>query len=148
MASYATNSEANMYFTSRYPNDEWEAATDAEKTATIATATRLIDQLNFAGTKTVSTQENEFPRNTSTAIPNNIKYACYEIAYALLAGHDVEYDAETLNVRMAKFGNVTTMKDQDAIPIWMAHNIPSLQAWNYLTPYLLNTQTLKLERKS
>lgn len=148
MASYITNGGADTYFTERFPNDEWSAATDGEKTATLATATRLIDQLNFAGAKTVSTQENEFPRNTRTNIPVAIQRACCEIAYALLDGHVVEYDAENINVIVSKFGNVTTEKEESEPLVHLVHNIPSSQAWNYLKPYLLNTQTLKIERAS
>ena len=148
MASYINNAKADAYFATRYPKDEWDAATADEKTATLATATRLIDQLNFAGEKTDSNQENEFPRNTLLTIPVAIENACCEIAYALLEGHNVEYDAENVNIIKSKFGDVATEKDKDAPLMHLIHNIPSSQAWNYLRPYLLNTQTLKIERTS
>ena len=145
MASYITNGDADTYFATRYPVDEWDAATEDDKTRTLATATRLIDQLNFAGSKTVSTQENEFPRNTSTTVPTAIKNACCEIAYSLLEGYEIEVGN---NVKVSKFGQVTVEYDVDSIPLHIAHNIPSSQAWNYIRPYLNNTQAIKLERLS
>ena len=148
MSSYVTVIEADTYFVEKYPSDEWDIANATTKQATLSTATRLINQLNFFGTKSTQTQVNEFPRNGQTDLPNAVKYACFEIAYALLDGQDVEYNSENVNVLTSKFGSVTTTKQKDSVPLHMLHNIPSSQAWNYLRPYLVNTETLKIGRMS
>jgi len=148
--SYVTNENADIYFVTRYPSDEWDIAIDKDKTQTLATATRLINQLNFVGDKAVSTQINEFPRGLATTIliPVAIMDACCEIAYALLEGHDVNYDIETLNVVNSKFGNVTLNKDIHSTSMHLIHGIPSGIAWQLLRPYLRATSTIKIERIS
>jgi len=148
MAAYASIVDADTYFTTRLPSEEWDVASVGDKTKALATATRLIDQLNFKGVKADPGQENAFPRDEGTVVPQPIIDACFEVAYALLEGRNPEYDFENINVIGSGIGASRLTKDIDNVPLNVIHNIPSTIAWNYLRPYLNNSLTLRLERLS
>lgn len=148
MSQYIDNIDAETYFLTRLPSEEWDVALDDTKTKALSTATRLIDQLNFCGTKTDPLQELAFPRNGDTVVPTPILNACCEIAYALLEGRNPEYESENINIVSSGIGANRLTKDVDSVPMNVIHNIPSSIAWNYLRPYLNNSLTLRMERLS
>lgn len=103
--SYVSVAEADAYFADRQPSTEWDALdTDAEKEKVLKTAARRLDQERFQGhtvkplngTSTDDTQALAFPRYEvesregwtylHTVIPEGIKRAQMEIAYAILSG--------------------------------------------------------------
>lgn len=146
--AYQTVSGADTYFDERLDSDVWVQASSTNKTKALATATRYIDALNFAGDKADAAQENEFPRGTDTVIPQAIKDATCEIAIALLDGVNIEYQAEQGNVESVKYGPGSLRKESDWIPEHITHGIPSIVAWNLLRPYLRDATTLTLKRVS
>lgn len=145
MSAYLTNSEADVIFESRPYSSDWDAASTTEdlKTKLLTRATQLIDDLNFIGSKTDEDQELEFPRGDDTAIPESIKKACAEIAYAILGGRDIEYDHELLGASAA---NEAGRLSSSVINIAKLHGIPSIKAWNYLRPYLRDGSSITLNR--
>lgn len=102
--SYATIAEADAYFATRTPSTSWDAATEPEKDAALQSAARRVDQERFVGhtvkpingTSSEPTQALAFPRYSlvsregwvylHTVIPEGVKRAQFEIAYALLDG--------------------------------------------------------------
>ena len=148
MSSYVTTDEADTYFETRFQSEEWEDADSDTKIRVLATSTKLMDNLNYFGTKTESSQELQFPRNGQTTIPTRVKEACYEISYALLEGRDPDYDIENINVSGSRFGSASVSRDPENIPLHVVAGIPSIRAWNLLRPYLNNSQTLRIERIS
>ena len=146
--NYVTTIEANTYFSTRYPNVEWVNCDVDTQTRLLTTAEQLIDQLNFTGEKTDPEQIAEFPRYESLLIPLAIKNACYEIAYALLDGANVEYNSRNINVTSSDFGTVSNTKSINDTPLHLIHNIPSSRAWNYLKPYLQFSTLIRMERMS
>lgn len=103
--SYVSVAEADAYFATRQPSTEWDALdTDAAKEVVLKTAARRIDQERFQGhtvkplngTSTGDTQALAFPRYEvesregwtylETVVPEGIKRAQMEAAYAILSG--------------------------------------------------------------
>lgn len=144
MSSYADRTYGDSYFADRYPSTVWDNATDANKDKALATATRLIDNLNFAGDKYLSTQDNEFPRGDDTTVPSKIKDACCEIAYALLDGADPELEMQSVGLESVGFAKVSL--DKNFTPEHLKHGIVSARAWIYLRPYLRDPNTVTLSR--
>lgn len=107
--SYVTLAEADTYFEARSPSTDWDAATDAEKESALKQAVRRLDVERFrgqtvnppTGTSSGTTQALAFPRYSvrsregwtflHTVIPEPVKRAQMELAYAILSG---EFETE------------------------------------------------------
>ncbi|NJL71454.1 MAG: hypothetical protein HC888_07460 [Candidatus Competibacteraceae bacterium] len=109
-------------------------------------ATRRIDRLRFAGCRADSEQENEFPRGSDTVVPDDIKIACCEIAYALLDGQNPEVDINDLAVSSQGFHGVRNAFEREYHLAHIANGIPSAFAWSYLRPYLRDVSEVKISR--
>ena len=90
--SYVTLAEANTYFETVPDSTTWDNKTDDQKNRALISATRWIDSFNYYGDRCDEGQALKWPRNNlevddvetvCTSIPNNIKYAQYELARAL-----------------------------------------------------------------
>lgn len=146
MAQYITNSDADLYFEARFKSDLWNEINEVTKTQLLVTATRLIDRLNFIGDQYDEDQGLEFPRGTDTSVPQDVKDACCEIAYALLNDRDIEYEAELMNQTTASNEAGRLVTDGGIVNLAKVHSIPSQLAWNLLRPYLRNGSEITLSR--
>lgn len=145
MSQYVSNYDADTYFLTRWNSGLWVQQSEDNKTALLITATRYIDCLNFEGDKTNVKQANEFPRGTDTVVPQSIKDATCEIAYQLITGRDVEYDA--LNSESAQMSFDTNREVfNDSVNQAKIHGIPSVIAWKKLLPYLRDGSIITLSR--
>lgn len=151
---YGTLAGANEYFSEMLFEAAWTRATGDDRVVALVEATRAIDRLNYKGAKhpvylldsptrdqvivADGTQGLEFPRGPATAVPLAIEEACYEIAYALLAGADPEDQSAGVGVVAQTYGAVRTSygvsgaSDERAVS-----GIPSSEAWTLLKPYLV-----------
>ncbi len=145
MGSYVTTYDADIYFVTRFDSGEWDKQTAETKLAALTTATKYIDTLNFAGDKNIESQALEFPRGDDTVVPQQIKDACCEIAYALITGRDVEYEAELMNAQSLSLGE-SRVSNISGFDIAKLHGIPSRLAWDLLTPFLRDAHSLKISR--
>lgn len=152
---YLTNTEADDYFNNRLQNALWLDSTEARKSIALRQATRIIDKLNFAGDLVDPDQDLQFPRaNTSddnvitsdSTIPDDIKKACCEIAYALLDGIDPDSEIQALTMDVQLIAGARTEYDRTFVPEYIMAGIPSPTAWNYLKPYLRDPRQLNLLR--
>lgn len=146
MAHYGSLNDALTYFGTKLNEVVWLAASDDKRTRAMEEATRRIDRLNFAGDKAESDQTFEFPRTDDTDIPVEIEQATYELAYAFLDGVDPEIEFELLNQEAAKFAQASSRSDVSIVMEHLVHGIPNLMAWNYLKPYLRDSQGVSLSR--
>lgn len=146
MASYVTNSEANAYFLTRYNSGLWDTISEENKTKLLATASRYLSPLNWAGDKTDEDQELEFPRGGDTSIPDLIKNAVCEIAYQILDGRDVEYEKELVGEMKSAAGGTRLESDPETVDVARLHGIPSSVAWNLIRPYLRDGSAITLVR--
>ena len=176
MSSYATIADADTYFVGRLYSTVWNAASNLDKTNSLAQATRIIDRLSFAGERHAAsevrlaltgtrdfeisltqahkdairaaalTQELEFPRGKDTVIPDDVKIASYEIAYALLDGVDPDLEYQDQGVVSQGHSSVRTTYDRSAVQEHTNSGIPSPVAWRYLKPYLRESHGVKISR--
>lgn len=167
--AYVTIQEAEDYFAFRLHETAWSQATPAERTAALIDATRIIDNLNFKGNKAVvytllaanedatdaqiraaaATQDLEFPRGADTEVPERIKWACYEIAYALLDGVDPQYELENMSMNDHGIGAVRASYNRNQEPLeHFMNGVPSSTAWSYLKPFLRDDRRRRLTRVS
>lgn len=148
MAAYATIAEANTYFAERLHTAPWDEALTSDKNKALAMATKQIDCLDFALSKTVAAQANEFPRGTETTIPDDIKNASCEIAISLLDGDLPDDMLADMSVKQDVFANVRTTYDRANTPEHIIAGIVSATAWRILRPYLEEPGNIKLSRVS
>lgn len=145
---YATATEGDEYFTDRLNSDAWDDASDADKAKALITATKIMDRLNYKGDKTSDDQTLQFPRDTDTLIPQDIKDACCEVALALLDGVDPEMEFDNLNMVSQNYANVRSTYDRSVPGEHIVAGIPSVSAWRYLKPYLRDGGSVNLSRVS
>jgi hypothetical protein len=166
---YGDLEEADEYFVTRLHETAWTNATAADRGKALVAARTIIDTLNYKGYKNSvylllqanpsATQEQirvaeadqllEFPRGSDTEVPEAIRIAEYEIAYALLDGKDPELELENLAVSSMGYGAVKTAYERSQLPIEHIINmVPSSVAWRLLKPFLRDSDVLKLSRMS
>jgi hypothetical protein len=173
MAYYGTLSEAVAYFASRLHSQAWDNAAATDKPKALTQAARIIDSLNYKGVKAAvypvvydddglplspaptedavlaadATQELEFPRGRDTAVPNQIKWAQWEIAFALLDGFDPDEAMDAMRVKSQTYSAVkTTYADGDQSTEYLLYGIPSGTVWRWLLPYLSDIRIIRLSR--
>ena len=173
MSQYATRVEADAYFTERLHSGLWDAALVANRNTALIQASRIIDDLDFKGMKNAAfliwdpiklqiltdaqiltinnagaTQALEFPRGADTDIPEDIKRATYEIAFALLDGRDVDADVEGLQQVSQGFSSVRTTYTRAYLPEHLVNGVPSPTAWRYLKRYVKDRAGVRVSRVS
>jgi len=145
---YATRAEATAYFLGRLNSEAYDDADEADQTAALTMATMLMDRLNYRGDKADSAQTLQFPRGSDTAIPEDIKNACAEIALALLDGVDPELEFENLRMKSQAYGVIKSTYEGTRSPEHTVAGIPSSLAWRFMKPYLRSVQTVNMHRVS
>jgi hypothetical protein len=172
---YGTVNEANTYFENRLYSTAWTSSNTTDRTNALIGATQIIDRLNFSGEKATVydilydsdgdlvdpapsdadvraaylSQELEFPRGTDTNVPDEIKMACWEIAYALLDGVDPDMEAENLAVIGQTISSVRTTYDRNNVSMaHIANGVPSAKAWRLLKPFLRDFASYRMSRVS
>lgn len=136
---YGTLIDAETYFTNRLHVDAWDEETDANKTKALNEAQQRIDLLSYRGTAVGTTV---FPRyygdssDGTETVPDNIKKAGYECAYALLDGVDPELEQENLAVSSESIVGTRTSYNRDNMLDHIKSGIPSAYAWRFLLYYL------------
>lgn len=138
---YGTLVDAETYFINRLHIDAWTSETDDNKTIALSEAQYRIDLLNFTGEEV--TAGVVFPRyygdksDGTETIPENIKIAGYECAFALLDGVDPEFEQENLSVSSEAYSLVrTSYARSQGVLEHFASGIPSTYAWRFLQQYL------------
>ena len=148
--SYVTLAEANTYFETVPDSSTWTDKTDDQKNRALIDATRWIDNLNFYGTRCDNGQALKFPRNnyqvddvelSCTTIPNNIKYAQYELARAL--ANDTDAITGTTgkdgNFEEVALGDLRVKYNTESQGTGSINNILDVYPWlqSYLGAYML-----------
>ena len=146
--SYLTPAEAQEYFDARIGADAWEEASETDQDKALKHASRVIDRLNYIGSKAVATQERQFPRGTDTLVPKAIKDATCEVALSLLDGVDPNMEYENISMNSQGYGNVRSNYDRTHVPPHIVSGIPSFIAWTYLQPYLRDPYSFDIHRTS
>lgn len=156
LPAYDTYNNADDYFENRLHVSSWIGATTANKTKALIEATSRIERLRFSGFLVADDQELEFPRyydidegpDGTEEIPDDILYATYELAFALLDGVDPDLEFENLSIIGNTYGNVKMTRSSQDTPEHIAAGIPCATAWRYLLPYLAPSKTIRMRRVS
>lgn len=148
MALYTDKAFADAYFGAKLVAYAWTDETIERQNLALAEATFILEQLNYAGEKTDTDQELQFPRGGDIVIPDTIKQACCEVAYALLDGVEIEHEQKNVRATNLKFANVVSKFDSRMVPEHIVAGVPSWRAWLLLKPYLRSHETIKLTRQS
>ena len=146
MDPYITVDDADTYFENRYGVDSWDTADDTDKLKALKDATIRIDRLNYIGRKNDDEQEKQFPRYDDTTVPEDIQYACAEIAFALLDGIDPEREMELLAMKSQGLASARSTYDRTFVPEYLSAGIPSSLAWQFLKPYLVDPENVAITR--
>jgi len=148
--SYVTLTEANDYFDTSPDSSTWTNKTDDQKKRALISATRWIDTFVFYGDRCDDGQALKFPRNNyqvdgvelaCSKIPNNIKYAQYELARAL--ANDTDAITGTTgkegNISEAKLGDLEVKFNTTTQNTGSVNNIMDVYPWlqSYLGAYML-----------
>ncbi len=145
---YISIVDAQTYFDAHLNTEAWDNADTSDRTAGLTMATEAIDRLNYLGQKTDSAQENQFPRDADTEVPDDIQKACAELALSLLDGVDPELEFEQLNMVSQGYANVRSTYNRDTPPPHVVAGIVSITAWRYIKPYLRDVKSVNMHRVS
>ena len=148
--SYVTLTEANSYFETVPDSTTWDNKTVDQKNRALIAATRWIDSFVYYGDRCDDGQALKFPRNNyqvdgvelaCSKIPNNIKYAQYELARAL--ANDTDAITGTTgkegNISEAKLGDLAVKFSTSSQGVGSINNILDVYPWlqSYLGAYML-----------
>ena len=148
--SYVTLTEANSYFETVPDSTTWDNKTVDQKNRSLIAATRWIDSFVYYGDRCDDGQALKFPRNNyqvdgvelaCSKIPNNIKYAQYELARALANDTDAitGTSGKEGNIEQAKLGDLEVKFNTDSQGTGSINNILDVYPWlqSYLGAYML-----------
>ena len=148
--SYVTLAEANTYFETVPDSSTWDNKTDDQKNRSLISATRWIDSFVFYGDRCAEDQALKFPRTNyqvdaveldCSAIPNNIKYAQYELARALANDTDAMTGniGTNGNIAEAKLGDLAVKYNVASQGTGSVNNIMDVYPWlqSYLGAYMI-----------
>ena len=148
--SYVTLAEADAYFETVPSSTQWDNKQDDKKNRALISATRWIDSFVFYGDRCDNGQALKFPRNNykvddvelaCTTIPNNIKYAQYELARLLANDTDAMTGVSGTegNISEVKLGDIQVKYNSQSQGVGTTNNVldkyPQLQS--YLGAYIL-----------
>ena len=148
--SFVTLDEANNYFATVPDSSTWDDKTVDQKKRALISATRWIDSFVYFGDRCDQNQALKFPRNnyqvddvelSCTTIPNNIKYAQYELARALANDTDAMTGnvGTSGNIAEAKLGDLQVKYNTSSQGAGSVNNIMDVYPWlqSYLGAYMI-----------
>tara|TARA_Y100000004_G_scaffold288_1_gene397 strand:+ start:53 stop:583 length:531 start_codon:yes stop_codon:yes gene_type:complete len=148
--SFVTLDEANNYFATVPESSTWDDKTVDQKKRALISATRWIDSFVYFGDRCDQNQALKFPRNnyqvddvelSCTTIPNNIKYAQYELARALANDTDAitGTSGKEGNIEQAKLGDLEVKFNTASQGTGSVNNILDVYPWlqSYLGSYMI-----------
>ncbi len=148
--SYVTLSEANDYFDTSPDSSTWTNKTDDQKKRSLISSARWIDTLVFYGDRCDDGQALKFPRNNyqvdgvelaCSKIPQNIKYAQFELARALANDPDAMTGniGTNGNIAEAELGDLKVKYNTNTQGTGSVNNIMDVFPWlqSYLGAYIL-----------
>ena len=148
--SYVTLSESNDYFDTSPDSSTWTNKSDDQKKRSLISAARWIDTLVFYGDRCDDGQALKFPRNNyqvdgvelaCSKIPNNIKYAQYELARALANDTDAITGSVGTdgNFEEVKLGDIQVKYNTNSQGTGTVNNVFDVYPWlqSYLGAYAL-----------
>ena len=148
--SYVTLAEADAYFETVPSSTQWDNKSDDKKNRALISATRWIDTFVYYGDRCDDDQALKFPRTNyqvdgvelaCTLIPQNIKYAQFELANALANDTDAITGSTGTdgNFEEVKLGDIQVKYNTESQGTGSINNIMDVYPWlqSYLGAYVL-----------
>lgn len=148
--SYVTLADANAYFETVPDSSTWTNKTDDQKNRALISATRWIDSLNYYGDRCDEDQALKWPRNNydvdgveleCSLIPNDVKYATYELARALAndTGAITDSTGTTGLYDEVQLGDLRVKYSKTSQAVGTINNVFDVYPWlqSYLGAYCL-----------
>lgn len=146
MNQYTTEAEGNGFAQTYLNTQPWDDAVSNDRNKALSEGTRIINRINYIGVKTDANQENEFPRNADSEVPQAIKEACWLIALALLDGVDPELEFENLQMVAQGYANIRSTFDRENPPEHILVGVPSSTAWLLIKPFVRDPRSIIMDR--
>jgi hypothetical protein len=157
---YGSVAGGDTFFNSSLRGRVWKRSSPANKRLALIDATRLIDRLNFAGSKASDLQVLQFPRKNTHEddqggddtytqddnVPDAVKQAVYLVADKLLDGWDPDMEADALATGNARYSGASLSYDREYIPEHQRAGMPSREAWDLLRPFVRDPLEIDLRR--
>lgn len=144
ITSYLTPAEAVTLLAELLDKDVFASGTVGEQQQALNSATVAINNLDYLGDKTVSTQANEFPRDSAITIPDAILLATALEANELLDGkaNETEWESDFLqSVTYAGVNSKYSAEHKDNIIV----GIVSVEAFRQIKPFLKSPHDLEID---
>ena len=148
--SYVTLAEADAYFETVPSSTNWDNKSNDNKNRALISATRWIDTLVYYGDRCDDDQALKFPRTNyqvdgvelaCTLIPQNIKYAQFELANALANDTDAITGSVGTdgNFSEIKVGDTHVKYNTKSQGVGSVNNVFDVYPWlqSYLGAYVL-----------
>ncbi len=148
---YADRTYGNAYFLQRVGSEDWTGATDADKDAALAEATRLMDLLPLVGNKQDNAQVREFPRDVDdgTEVDTEVVNACCEVALALLQGNTLDQLSESVGLTAEGTGDASASYAGERGAMALVDDsfgLPSPTAARQLAPWIEDPREIDITR--
>lgn len=113
LVGYVTIDDADEFITSHFLSSSiersgWENLTDDDKAVLLQNAFDSIENNIFNGWKTSDLQENQFPRNGDTEVPDDIKSAQIYEAIENGFGDTTSFDSIEKGIKSETIGKIST----------------------------------------
>lgn len=94
-----------------------------------------------------ASQELEFPRGQDSSVPQEIEWATYETALAIIEGFDPEDAMDRANILRQRYAAVATTYAADRqSQEYLVYGIPTARVWRWLKPYLSGENPIQISR--
>jgi hypothetical protein len=138
---YLTIEEADIFISSHFLSSskertEWEALMDEDKQVLLINGFENIENNVFTGYKTYENQIEQWPRNGSEIVPDEIKAAQLYEALEIGFGDTTSYDAIEKGIQSESIGKISTSYFSNAFYNFNSSRIKSTTARKILNKYI------------
>ena len=140
---YITIEEADIFITSHFLSSslerkEWESLTDEDKRVLLINGFEDIENNVFTGYKSFENQKEQWPRNGSNIVPDDIKAAQIYEALEVGFGDTTSYEAIEKGIQSESIGKISTSYFSNAFYNFNSSQIKSTTARKLLNKYIKN----------
>ena len=138
---YITIEEADIFITSHFLSSskertEWESLIDEDKRVLLINGFENIENNKFVGYRTYENQREQWPRNGSEIVPDEIKAAQIYEALEIGFGDTTSYEAIEKGIQSESIGKISTSYFNNAFYNFNSSQIKSTTARKLLNKYI------------
>ena len=138
---YITIEEADNFITSHFLSSskeriEWEALIDEDKRVLLINGFENIENNIFTGYKSYENQREQWPRNGSEIVPDEIKAAQIYEALEIGFGDTTSYEAIEKGIQSESIGKISTSYFSNAFYNFNSSQVKSTTARKLLNKYI------------